>query len=47
LAILPIHPNILKDVFNQSSKVNKNPFFAKVYKLLTHNSGIGIGLAEG
>ena len=44
LAILPNHPDILKDLFNQSSKIHKNPFFINVFKLLAEG---GIPLAEG
>ena len=44
LAVIPIHPNILKDLFSQSSKLHKNKFFAEIFQLL---KGGGIAFAEG
>lgn len=44
LAILPTHLDILKDLFNQSSKLHKDPLFINVYKLLADG---GIPFAEG
>jgi hypothetical protein len=43
---MPVNPIILKDLFNQSSKLHKNPYFGNVYKLVT-NSGLGLSFAEG
>jgi len=34
LAIVPVHTTILKDLFNQSIKMHKNPFFAEIFQIL-------------
>jgi hypothetical protein len=44
LAIIPISPEILKDMFNQLNKLEKNPFFSKVFQTL---KGGGIPFTEG
>lgn len=35
LTILPKNPDILKDIFNQSSKIHKNHSLLSVFKLIT------------
>lgn len=39
LTIMPRHPKILKDLFNQSSKLHKNHSLLRVFKLLA-NGGL-------
>ncbi len=44
LGVLPSHPDILKDLFNQSAKLYKNKFFAEVFNIL---QGGGLAFADG
>lgn len=43
LHIITVSTNILKDLFNQSSKIHKNPFFGEIFQLL---NGGGIAFTE-
>lgn len=44
LSIIPNHPDILKDLFSQTNKVQKDPLFVEIFKVLFKG---GIPMAEG